>query len=82
MLLRLMVRSLGANHPIRLAIGISVGVLLKMIVDALAASFPFSEALRTFAGYQSVWFIAVCAPVYTENLIRVDELKESPKLTE
>jgi hypothetical protein len=63
LLLRLIFRSLGAGHPIRLAIGVAVGIALKVAADALAAAYPESAALKTVAGYQSIWFIIVCAPL-------------------
>jgi hypothetical protein len=63
LLLRLVFRSLGAGHPIRLAIGIAFGIFLKAIMGALAAAYPESAALKSVDAYQSIWFIIVCAPL-------------------
>jgi hypothetical protein len=70
LIVRLILRSLGAGHPIRLSIGIAFGALMKIIVDALAAGFPENEVLKSIAGYQSIWFIVVCAPLIFFPMVR------------
>jgi hypothetical protein len=63
LMLRLIFRSLGAGHPIRLAVGVAFGIALKIAADVLSASYPESAALKTVAAYQSIWFIILCAPL-------------------
>jgi hypothetical protein len=65
---RLVFRFLGAHHPIRLTLGIAIGVLLKMAVGAMAAAYehPSLTYLGTWATY---WYMLGCAPLMYATLL-------------
>jgi hypothetical protein len=60
---RFVLKALGAGHPIRLSIGIAIAVVLKILGDALALSFPENAFLKTVSAYQMYWFVIACCPL-------------------
>ncbi|WP_315782197.1 hypothetical protein [Bradyrhizobium sp. SZCCHNPS1003] len=62
-LIRLVLGALGAAHPIRLAIGVAAGVILKIFLDGLAVSFPNILFLKAISAYQMYWFLIACSPL-------------------
>lgn len=60
---RVVLKALGAAHPIRLSIGIALGIVLKMFVDGFALSFPENAFLKAVSAYQMCWFMIACCPL-------------------
>jgi hypothetical protein len=67
--LRLLTRLVGADHPIRLGCGVSLGILLKLLLDGMAATFPDTAFIVRIADNQMIWFILACIPVVYWPLI-------------
>lgn len=61
--LRLVLKALGAGHPVRLSIGIAVGIVMKMLVDGLELAFPAHPFLKAVSAYQMYWFLIACSPL-------------------
>ena len=60
---RFVLKALGAGYPIRLSIGIAIGIALKMVADGLAATYPEGAFLKAVSAYQMYWFVIVCCPL-------------------
>jgi hypothetical protein len=62
LILRLILRILGAHHPIRLAGGLAIAVIVKMLVGAVAAGWPH-PSLAYLGSYETWWYMIGCAPL-------------------
>ena len=57
-----MTGALGSYHPMRLAYGLALGVTVKMIVHALALTYPEISALAALDSFNLVLFMVALAP--------------------
>ncbi|MCA1453553.1 hypothetical protein I6F35_10040 [Bradyrhizobium sp. BRP22] len=63
LVLRLLMKSLGAGHPIRFAIGLAIGTVIKMVIDALSLALPEVLFLKGISSYQMHWYLLASAPL-------------------
>lgn len=68
LLIRLVLRLLGAHHPIRLSVGIAIGVIAKMGVTTMAATYQH-PSLLALAGYPAWYYVIACAPLMYASLL-------------
>jgi hypothetical protein len=59
---RLVLSALGALFPVRLAVGLALGFLVKTIVH-VAATIQEQVLWRTLDEYNSIWYVIIVAPL-------------------
>jgi hypothetical protein len=62
-MLRLVTSSLGSNYPLRVALGVSLGTFLKMLVHVLNLSLPTVGSFAALDEFAFYWFIVVATPL-------------------
>jgi|SRR5580693_8817871 hypothetical protein len=62
-LLRFLTSALGGNHPMRLTLGLALGVFAKMAINALAHSYPSVAAWNALDEFGTIFFMFAFAPV-------------------
>jgi hypothetical protein len=66
---RMVSGALGANHPIRLAVGCALSCFVRVLILVLARSFPEQPALQALDGLSIIWYLIIFTPMMFVSIV-------------